>query len=259
MPTPWILLVMFLATFVQCTFGFGNALVAMPVLAFFVPLQFASPLVAMTSMTVTVGIVIADWRHMEFGAAARLVAGAVFGIPLGLWLLTGADERIVKGVLAVVILGFSVFSLSNPRRFHLNSDRWGLGFGWIAGLLGGAYNTHGPPLVIFGFLREWSARQFRATLQGYFLLAGSLVLMGHALKGLWTKEVLWHYAMCLPLTLLAFTLGHFLSRRFSQRGFERLINIAILLIALSLLVNVIVSPGSPKPLEHPPAKTVENP
>ena len=98
---------MFLATFVQCTFGFGNALMAMPLLAFLVPLSFATPLVALVSMTVTVGIVAADWRHMEFGAAARLVIGAVFGIPLGIWLLTSLDERIVKGVLAVVILSFA--------------------------------------------------------------------------------------------------------------------------------------------------------
>ena len=124
---------MFLATLVQCTFGFGNALMAMPLLAFLVPLSFATPLVALVSMTVTVGIVAADWRHMEFGATARLVIGAVFGIPLGIWLLTSLDERIVKGVLAVVILSFSVFNLAHPRRFHLKSDRWAVPFGWIAG------------------------------------------------------------------------------------------------------------------------------
>ncbi len=245
MPTVWILLVMFLATFVQCTFGFGNALVAMPLLAFFVPMSFATPLVAMVSMTVTVGIILADWRHVDLGAALRLVIGAVFGIPLGLWLLTHGDERTVKGVLAVVILAFSAFSLSHPRRFHLKSNRWGFGFGWIAGILGGAYNTHGPPLIIFGFLREWSALQFRATLQGYFLLAGSMVLAGHAFKGLWTQTVVWHYAMCLPLTLLAFTAGHFLSRRLSQARFQRFIHFALLGIAFGLLVNVVFYSGSP--------------
>ncbi len=244
MPTFWILLVMFLATLVQCTFGFGNALFAMPVLAFFVPLPFATPLVAMTSMTVTLGIVLADWRHMEFGAAARLVAGAVLGIPLGLWLLTRADERIVKGVLAVVIGSFAAYSLSQPRRFHLESDRFGFGFGWIAGILGGAYNTHGPPLVIFGFLRNWSAKQFRATLQGYFLLAGTLVLLGHAANGLWTATVVRHYAMSLPLTLLAFMLGSLLSRRLSQDRFQRIIHFALLVISFSLLVNVFIAAPS---------------
>lgn len=241
MPTFWILLVMFLATLVQCTFGFGNALFAMPILAFFVPLPFATPLVAMTSMTVTVFIVLLDWRHVQFGAAARLVAGAVLGIPLGLWLLTRADARLVKGVLAFVIGSFAAYSLSGPRRFHLESDRWGFGVGSIAGILGGAYNTHGPPLVIFGFLRNWSAKQFRATLQGYFLLAGTLVLMGHAANGLWTEAVVKHYAMSLPLTALAFLLGNFLSRRLSQERFQRLIHVALLVIAFSLLANVLLS------------------
>lgn len=243
MPTPWILFVMFLATFVQCTFGFGNALVAMPLLAFLVPLAFATPLVALTSMTVTVVIVITDWRHMEFGAAARLTVGAVFGIPIGLWLLTSVDERIVKGVLAVVIFGFAGFSLANPRQWHLKNDRWGLAFGWIAGILGGAYNTHGPPLVIFGFLRDWSAQQFRATLQGYFLLAGSLVLAGHWYKGLWTPSVLWHYLLCLPLTFLAAVMGYVLNRKIPAHRFQRMIHVALLFIAVSLLANVVWTSG----------------
>lgn len=239
MPTPWILFVMFLATFVQCTFGFGNALVAMPLLAFLVPLSFATPLVAMVSMTVTVVIVLTDWRHIEFGAAARLIVGAIFGIPLGLWLLTRVDEQIVKGVLAVVILAFAGFSLANPRQWHLGNDRWGLAFGWIAGILGGAYNTHGPPLVIFGFLREWSARQFRATLQGYFLLAGSMVLAAHWYNGLWTQSVVRHYVIGLPLTLLAAVLGFFLNRRIPPHRFQRMIHLALLCIACSLLINVV--------------------
>lgn len=243
MPTPWILFIMFLATFVQCTFGFGNALVAMPVLAFLVPLSFATPLVALVSMTVTVAIILTDWRHIEFAAAGCLILGAVFGIPLGLWLLTSVDERIVKGVLAVVIFAFAAFSLANPQQWHLRNDRWGLAFGWVGGVLGGAYNTHGPPLVIFGFLREWSALQFRATLQGYFLLAGSLVLVGHWYKGLWTEAVLWHYVLCLPLTLLAVVLGFVLNRRIPPHRFQRFIHMALICIAFSLLVNVLWSSG----------------
>ena len=243
MPTFWILLVMFVAALVQGTLGFGEALVAMPILAFFVPLSFASPLVALVAMTITAGIVIADWRHMERGATLRLVAGAILGIPLGLWLLTSGEERLVKGILAAVILAFSTFSLTHPRRFQLASDHWGVGFGWVAGILGGAYNTHGPPLVIFGFLRDWPARKFRATLQGYFLLAGGLVLFGHAGAGLWTAEVLRHYAMCLPLTILAFFVGHHLSRRLPQERFQRLIHLALIGIALSLLGNVLLHPG----------------
>ena len=242
MTTIGVVLVMFLATFVQCTFGFGNALVAMPLLAFFVPLHFASPLVALVSMTVTLGIVAADWRHMEFGTAVRMVAGAVLGIPIGLWLLASADERLVKGLLALVILSFAVFSLSHPRPLYLKNDAWGYSFGWVAGILGGAYNTHGPPLIIYGFLRHWTPQQFRATLQGYFLLAGSLVLTAHALAGFWTKAVFRHYLFCLPLAGVAFASGHFLSRRFSQERYRRFVHYAILCLAVSLLVNVLTAP-----------------
>jgi hypothetical protein len=37
---------------------------------------------------------------------------------------------------------------------------------------------NGPPLAIYGALRGWSTQQFRATLQGYFLVASMIAMAG---------------------------------------------------------------------------------
>src|SRR5437899_947689 len=100
----WVLVVIFLATLIRSAFGFGEALVAMPLLALLMPVQVAAPLAVLVSITVAVVIVLEDWHKVQLGSAWRLVLSTLFGIPLGLLLLTAVPAAVVKAVLAVVLL-----------------------------------------------------------------------------------------------------------------------------------------------------------
>src|ERR1700739_3270567 len=93
------------------------------------------------------------------------------------------QEALVKGLLAVAIIGFSSYALASRGRWQLHTDRLGWVFGFVAGILGGAYGVNGPPLVIYGSLRRWSPEHFRATLQGYFFPASLLGMCGYWLGG----------------------------------------------------------------------------
>ena len=113
---------------------------------------------------------------------------------------------------------------------------WVYVFGFWGGLLGGAYNTNGPPVVLYGALRGWPPERFRATLQAYFLPANVLVWGGHGLSGLWTEEVIRLYLFALPLILLAIPLGTRLNRWMPTERFERLLYGALVLLGLLLIV-----------------------
>ena len=110
----------------------------------------------------------------------------------------------------------------------------------MAGILGGAYNTAGPPLVIFGTLRRWPAETFRANLQSYFLLGGTTVLGMHIWRGAVDADVIRLTAMCLPLTLVAALVGHRLTKSVSTEQFIRVVHICLLLIGTLLLVTAVV-------------------
>src|SRR4051812_298877 len=149
-----VLAVIFLATLIRSAFGFGEALVAVPLLALLIPVEEAVPLATMVSITVAGVVVAQDWRRMHVRSAGWLVLSTLFGLPLGLWLLTAVAEAVVKAVLAVVILGFSSYCLAGRRPYRLTDDRWAWAFGFGAGVLGGAYGMNGPPLVVYGSLRQ---------------------------------------------------------------------------------------------------------
>ena len=240
-----IMMIVFSAALLRCTFGFGDALIAMPLLAFLIPIREATPLVALTSISISVVITLLDWSHVQFRSAKLLLMAAAVGMPLGLWLLLGTDDRVVKGLLAGMILVFSTYSLARPSRATLRTERSAIGFGFLSGLLGAAYNTYGPPLVVYGSMRGWNPQQFRATLAGFFFIVGLLILPVHATAGLWTVTVLWNYVCCLPVVVVALLLGTRLNRKLSGERFLPMIHVGLLLIATSLILHLIIASSSP--------------
>jgi uncharacterized membrane protein YfcA len=236
-----ILLIVFIATLIRSTFGFGEALVAVPLLAFCIPLKVAAPLAVLVSITIA-GIVVAqDWEKIHLLSAGWLVLSTLFGIPLGLLLLTSNHQTIVKATLGVIIVIFSAYSLigRTPLELKRESRGWLLVCGFCAGVLGGAYGMNGPPLVVYGTLRRWSAQHLRATLQGYFLPASIIGMSGYWLAGLWTSAVTHYYLVSLPVTILAVFLGRVINHRLHGEAFLKYIYLGLAGIGALLLIQAV--------------------
>lgn len=231
------LAVLFLATFIRSAFGFGEALVAVPLLALIMPVEVAAPLAVLASITVAGMIVARDWRKVHARSAWRLVVSTFLGIPLGLWVLVAVEESIVKMILASVIIAFSTYSLIHRRPFALKDDRSAWLFGFAAGVLGGAYGMNGPPLVVYGTLRGWSPQHFRATLQGYFLPASLVGMVGYWLAGLWTPAVSRYFLLSLPVVAAAVVLGRIANHRMDARTFLVYVHAGLIAIGSLLLAQ----------------------
>jgi uncharacterized membrane protein YfcA len=232
-----VLIIIFTAVLVRSVFGFGDALLAMPLLAVYRGLDFATPLMAMVGFTIAGLIIISDRRKVLISPVIRLVISSLIGIPVGICFLTRLDELIVKTLLAGLIILFSLYRLAGWKLRIRISRGWSWMFGFIAGILGGAYNTNGPPVVIYGTLTDWEPGQFRATLQGYFLSTGLFILAGHAMAGLWTREVVTGYLYCLPVILLAFLTGLVIRSKISTDRFYTWVYILLIALGGYLLLD----------------------
>jgi len=232
--------IVFLATLIRSAFGFGEALVAVPLLALMIPVDVAAPVAVLVSITVALIVVVQDWRHIHIRSAGALVLPTLLGIPLGLILLKAVAEPVVKAILAVVIIGFSANSLFRGSRRELKNDRFAWLFGFGAGVLGGAYGMNGPPLVIYGSLRKWSPQHFRATLQGYFLPASLVGMWGYRVAGLWTPAVTRFYVLSLPAILVATLAGRALNRRMAAHQFLLYVHAGLIVIGVILLAQALM-------------------
>ena len=227
--------VIFLAALIKATLGFGESLLAMPLLTLVLGLSTATPLVGLVATTLTLLMLGASWRKIDLSSTWRLLGAAALGVPLGVLLVRVAPAVLVTRLLGVVLIGFGLFSLFRPALLTLAHPAWSYVFGFLAGVLGSAYTTSGPPMVLYSTARHWPPDRFRATMQSVFLPISLLVLISHALAGLWSPWVFELYALSLPLLLLAIWLGERVSQRIAGKRFDRLVYAALLVLGLLLL------------------------
>lgn len=240
--TALVLLIILVSTLIRAVFGFGNALIAMPLLAMTtIGMKTATPLVALIATLLSLVILVKDWRIIDLRSIWRLLVATIPGIPLGLILLKGPYENTGKIILALIIVGFSLYCLFMPRLFTLRREWAAYPFGFLAGILGGAYNTNGPPIVIYGAIRRWPPARFRANLQGYFLPSNMIIIAGHGMGGLWTPSVGWYFLLSLPLILLTIWIGNRINRAIPQGRFDRYIHILLVAVGALLFIQTVFS------------------
>ncbi|MCD6424704.1 MAG: sulfite exporter TauE/SafE family protein [Anaerolineales bacterium] len=232
-----VLAILFLSTFIRSALGFGDALIAMPLLAIVVGLQVATPLTAMGATTIATIILIKAWKKVDMQAAWRLVITTWIGIPIGIYFLKAAPEVLVKSLLGIIITGFGLYNLIVPNLPRLLNENWAYLTGLIAGILGGAYNTNGPPVVIYGMLRRWDSEKFRATLQGYFLPTGAAILISHGIAGMWTPQVVHLYLYSIPVIIGAVLIGGKVNQLIPQGKFDKVIYGFLVIIGILLIIK----------------------
>ncbi|MCA9934831.1 MAG: sulfite exporter TauE/SafE family protein [Ardenticatenaceae bacterium] len=230
-------LIVFIAIFTQTVTGFGLALVSMPLLVHVVGIQTAAPLVTIVGGVAELILLLRYHADLNLWAVTRLTAASILGVPVGIVLLRRVDEGVVTAVLGILVIGFALYALFGARLPALNRSAWAYGFGFFAGILGGAYNTSGPPVIIYGNCRRWPPAEFKSNLQGFFLVNSAIVLISHALGGSFTP-VVWRQALiALPAILLAVPLGSRLDRILNPHRFRRIVLFALLGLGASLLLG----------------------
>jgi len=237
----WILLIIiaiiFTSAFIRSAFGFGDALVAMPLLALFISLNTATPLIGLCAITYTILILYKEWRAVKYKDVLVLIITAFIGIPVGIYFLKGNYDQIMKLILGFILILFASFNIFKPKLFYLKSDKFAFIFGFIAGILGGAINTNGAAVVIYSSLRKWDPKTFRATMQGFFLPTGFMIAISHGISGLWTKEVVMNYVYALPFIFLALYLGSLVNKRIQKEKFNIYIFLLLLVLGVLLIIK----------------------
>jgi len=216
-------LILLTAAFIHGVAGFAFALFAVPLLIFFWPLREVVPLIALLGGTINGLLLLSLRRHFHWRRIFSLLVGSIPGVLVGAVFLTKAPERELRIMLAALLVGYGLWGLLNPSPRVKLGDRWGYFFGFLAGALGAALNTPGPPVVIYVTLKGWTKDEVKGALQGYFFLLAALIIGAHAFHGLITWEVFKRYLFCVPLVVGGLFLGHRFYYRLSLKVYLRVL------------------------------------
>lgn len=228
--------VVFLGCFTQTLTGFGLALVTMALLPSLIGLHVATPLVALVAITLEILMLVRYHESLKIHSILGLTISALIAIPVGVIYVRQIDEMIALFLLGVVITGYALYALIGFRLPALSNSMWAWIFGFFGGLLGGAYNTSGPPAVIYGNCRQWSPQEFKSNLAGYFMIGSIMVVATHALSGNFTPDVWLNFWWTLPALILGFFIGQSTDKWLSPELFRHIVLVMLIILGLRLML-----------------------
>jgi len=240
--------ILFIALFATATFaaamvagvaGFAFGLIASAVwLYILTPLQTAT-LIIWFGLVVQGYAVIKLWYAVSWPRIAPFLLGAVFGVPLGVFVLAAANPQSLRTLVGAVLVAYSLYGLARPT---MNPVTHGgrtadAGVGFLNGALGGATGLAGIIATIWCQLRGWPKDQQRAVFQplGVATFAMSAIWLGG--KGSMSRDELWLFAIGLPALLVGHWLGLKLYGKLDEAQFRRVVLILLLLSGGGLLLR----------------------
>ena len=229
-----IISIIALAAFVQSLSGFGFGLVAMSLLPSVISLKLAVPLATLISLPFNCSLCFVYRHYFNFKAFWRLSLAAIVAIPLGIALLDLLPEALVLRGLGALIICYALYDFFSLNVPLLKSPRWAYLFGALSGMLTGAYNTGGPPVVIYGNCSRWQPEAFKSNLAAFFLISSIFAVIGHASQGNLTITV-WVLAVyAIPAFAIGLGMGVACARRLDPLSFERIVLVLLILAGLRL-------------------------
>lgn len=228
----WLAAAAFVAGLVRGFSGFGTAMVYLPVAG-----QVLSPFGAITTLLVMdmfgpLPNLPRAWREMHRPDLARLCAGLVALLPLGIFTLTRVDPDVFRYAVSAIALVLLAALVGGLRYRGTLSPPMVYGTGGVSGFLMGVSGLPGPPVILFYMARPLPAQVIRATVLVYLFLTDFAMLPMLALFGRLNLAVLLLGAALIVPNLLGNVTGAWLFRP-DREGVYR--GVAYAVIAASAL------------------------
>lgn len=223
---------LFGAAWVRGYSGFGLSALVISAASLVMNPLLVVPVVLISDIALTVQQA-RDIRHeIDWRRTLTLFAGALIGVPLGIYALTQISIDTARALIAAFILTMSLALLAGFHFRRQIGDKSHIAVGLFSGIANGA-GVGGLPVAVFFAALPVSAATFRATLIAYFTLLDlwSVPLLWHA--GLVTRETLLACAYALPLLIAGIHFGNRAFRQAEPTNFRRFA--IMLLMSLSIL------------------------
>jgi uncharacterized membrane protein YfcA len=116
-------------------------------------------------------------NHIALGRLWPFLAGAVFGIPLGVQVVAYADQNRLKVALGIFLVVFGLYALLAPRLPRVGGGKFlDAVAGFIGGVMGGIGGYSGIWPTIWTQLRHWPKDVARGVYQPFILVTQMMTL-----------------------------------------------------------------------------------
>ncbi len=243
---PIIVIVIILAVMagglIKGTIGFGMPMVALPLIAFAVPVTTAmillcAPIFLTNFLQIKFKKGISSYRFLP------MFLFLVVGLIIGARLILEINLNTITQIIAILIIfaavincfGFKINNNINKKYERIITSF--IGFG--SGILGGLSTVYGPPMLAYLVAVDLPKEKFVRTVStmyfiGSFPLYGSLIYYGFATK----QDLIMSLLLIIP-ALIAQQIGTKIRDKINQKQFRNCILVTLVFLGIMLFVKTI--------------------
>jgi uncharacterized protein len=218
--------------------GFGLPLIAMPIMAYAMPIPLAIGLMTVPIVMSNVWQAFSSGLHVAmFRRFWTLIVALIIATALAAHILTRVDQGAVSIFIGVLV---ALFVLSQAMSFRISVSqnaeaRMKPIIGVLSGFLGGISGIFGPPLLTFLVALKLPKEEFLCAV-GLIYLTGIFPLFATLIyNGVITVQALGvSLAACVPL-FVGVTTGAWMRNRVSATVFQRVVLIMLFLVSMNLI------------------------
>jgi uncharacterized membrane protein YfcA len=232
-----------IAGFAKGTTGMGLPLVATPILAGVFGPKAAVVIVTIPIFAANSILLLQGWRRLDvLRGVAPIILASALGTVIGVNLLALLDQRTFALMICLIV---AVFLLRGERLIGDPGARrariLGPVVGFIGGVLQGTTSIASPLIGSFFHARKMDREAYVIVLASIFELNAVVQLVGYALLGLYTPDIVAIGLIGLVPTLLALLVGIYFRGRLDQARFRQLIVVLLILSVANLLWRTFAS------------------
>ncbi len=227
--------------------GFGFALASVPLATLMLPPRAVVPAILLIQAAIGLHDCVVEFRRADWRVVGGLVAGSLFGTPLGVLALAALPQPTVRLVLGVVVM-LAVIATWRPRRAtdaHLPRHRTRLSLlaGFASGVCNGVAAMAGPPAILYFMHFEPRHTVMRSSLMVFFPIASAIALPMVFFSGLlgWPSVAL--AVGGLPLMMVGGWIGAIGFRRFGGSAYRPAAGAALLVTAAVAIAKGVADMG----------------
>ncbi len=229
-------LVLFTAYLVRGIAGFGSGLIAIPLLTLLHPISTVVPLVVLLDFLGSAAQGLKRRETISWPDLWPLLPFTLAGVLVALYLFRSVDPALLETALGAFVVAFAVYQIL-PLPPLAGGRAWAAPAGALGGFVGTLFGTGGPFYMMYLQVRGLDKVATRASFAAWFFVDGGMRLVGFAIVGMLSFDLLTTLSTWLPAAALGLLMGGAVHVAIDARTFKYFISLLLVFSGYRLLVG----------------------
>lgn len=214
--------------------GFGSALIYVPLMSAVYGPRIAAASFLLIDFVTGLAFALGVWRRTVWREVLPMATAAVLFAQFGTLILLYVEPTTLRWFISIVV-GVLLIVLASGWRYHGKPLlAYTILVGMLAGLMGGAVQISGPPVILYWLGSMHDVAVVRANFISYFAIFAAASSVTYAAHGLLTALAIALALVLAPLHIASLWIGAHFFRHASENTYRR---VAYVIIAAAAIIG----------------------